>query len=317
MALTTVFHKGVVTAPERAAHNHGTPDFGVYGVDDFKVSAHPSIPFAVLVRKGRAHRYKVTSIAEIDQTVPCPTLAGPDSNIRWDLVVVRDDWSAGTSVLAAISVGSSPVIPETLANNPGVLVEQPLALVKWQGGTSAPVQIIDLRCHAGNGGIIATHILALDYLARPGADVLIGNTTYRYAPGANGVWGWVDRTGNGPWVDLILGSTAGVPGVRTSGAWVRVGGAPNQARLVAGGTLIQVRGEASYSNPGTPSYTPAEGWAVASLPASMAVSEACYIVGTSDRYSKSQVYVLNPNRQITLGPGFTGLVAQFNGIAPV
>ena len=242
MALKTVFHKGVVTAPDRAEHNHGTPDFGVYGADDFKVSAHPSIPFAVLVRKGRAHRYKVTSIAEIDQTLPCTTLAGPASNVRWDLIVVRDDWGAGTSVLAAIPVGASAVIPRTLANNPGVLVEQPLALVKWQGGTSAPVQFIDLRCWAANGGMIAADKLCLEYLARPGADVLVNGTTWRYSLGANGVWGWVDDS---------AGSLFGA-----GNALIGPAPGPSAKLLVQAGTAVSQADAAGYSAIGFPKPFP-------------------------------------------------------------
>lgn len=191
MALTSVFYDGPVTETDRATNRAGAADYGVIGADDFRVSTHPSIPYALNVAAGKAHGYGVSDTAEATQVVQCATLA---SGTRFDLIVVRRNWQpllGGPSTLVAIQGGSTiPNIQTLRTIGPGVEDDQPIALVEWRGSVNAPYRIIDLRCWAGNGGVVIADILARDYLARPGADVLLGSTTWRYALGANGVWGW-------------------------------------------------------------------------------------------------------------------------------
>lgn len=195
MALTSVFYDGPVTETDRARNRAGAPDYGVYGADDFKVSAHPSIPYALIVKAGRAHGWGVTDTATTDQTVQCDTLSGSGA-VRFDLITVNRNWQpllGGPSTLKAISGGSTMPDMNTIRKiGPGVEDDQPIALVEWRGGVNTPYRITDLRCWAGNGGVVAVDLLALNYLARPGANVLIGSTTWRFTQGANNVWGWTD-----------------------------------------------------------------------------------------------------------------------------
>lgn len=194
MALTSVFYDGWVTETDRATNRAGAADYGVIGADDFRVSTHPSIPYALNIAAGKAHGYGVSDTATATQVVQCATLA---SGTRFDLIVVRRNWQpllGGPSTLVAIQGGSTiPNIQTLRTIGPGVEDDQPLALVEWRGNVNTPYRIIDLRCWAGNGGVVAADVLALDYLARPGADVLIGATTWRYAIGANGAWGWTSN----------------------------------------------------------------------------------------------------------------------------
>lgn len=196
MALSSVFYDGVVTEGDRARHGAGTPNYGVYGPDDFRVVAHPTIPYAVLVKAGRAHGHRVTDTAASDQVVQC---TAPGAGVvRWDLVVVRRNWQplpGGTSTLVPVSAGTTARIPTTLNKNPGVLDDQPIFLVKWVGGTSAPTQLIDLRCWAAPGGTVIVDLLARGYLGEPGAAVTLDRTTWQYLPASNGQWDWVDMTG--------------------------------------------------------------------------------------------------------------------------
>lgn len=195
MALTSVFYDGPVTETDRAQNRTGAPDYGVYGADDFKVSAHPSIPYALVVKAGKAHGWGVTDTATTDQTVQCDTLSGTGA-VRFDLITVNRNWQpllGGPSTLKAISGGATmPDINTIRKIGPGVEDDQPIALVEWRGGVNTPYRITDLRCWAGNGGMVAADMLALNYLGRPGANVLIGSTTWRFALGANNVWGWVE-----------------------------------------------------------------------------------------------------------------------------
>ena len=194
MALTSVFYDGVVTETDRAKNRAGVPDYGVYGIEDFKVTAHPSIANAVLVKAGRAHGFGVTDTAGTDQVVNCATIS---SGTRWDLIVVRRNWqpaAGGPSTLEAVQGGASAEIPAGRIVGPGVEDDQPLALVRWKAGLSAPDQIIDLRVWAANGGLFAKDALVRSYLAGIGAEVNIDGVIWRYVLGDNDVPGWVAGT---------------------------------------------------------------------------------------------------------------------------
>lgn len=194
MALTSVFYDGFVTETDRAKNRGGVPDYGVYGVADFEVAAHPSIPYAVLVKAGRAQGFGVTDTAASDQIIQCDTIA---AGVRWDLIVVRRNWQpslGGPSTLMAIQAGVNPEIPPSRKVGPGVEDDQPLALVKWQGGLSTPAQIIDLRVWAGDGGMFAKSELVRTYLTQIGAEINIGGVLWRLAIGANDTPSWV-KTG--------------------------------------------------------------------------------------------------------------------------
>lgn len=201
MALTSVFYDGPATESDRAANRAGAADYGVYGANDFKVTAHPSIPYAVLVKAGRAHGHGVTDMAEIDQVVNCPSLA---SGTRWDLIVVRRNWQpelGGPSVLVVLNAGSEAIIPASRKVGPGVEDDQPLFFVKWQGGISAPAEFIDMRVWAGNTGLVATSTKVMGYLGKVGTQIVINGVMWRYAFGTNGVLGW---TSDAPDVKSLL-----------------------------------------------------------------------------------------------------------------
>lgn len=198
MALTSVFYDGPVTESARAANRAGLPEYGVYGAGDFKVTAHPSIPYAVLVKAGLAHGYGVTDTADVDQVVQCESLA---SGVRWDLIVVRRNWQpelGGPSTLEALQAGAEPVIPATRKTGPGVEDDQPLFLVKWQGGTSAPVDFIDLRVWAGNGGLFAKHDKVREYINDPGTDINVNGIVWKRQLGDNDTLVWA-RSSPGHW----------------------------------------------------------------------------------------------------------------------
>jgi hypothetical protein len=209
MALTSVYYDGPVTETDRARNLAGGPEYGVYGPDDFKVTAHPSIPYAVLVKAGRAHGHGVTDTAPIDQVVQCATLA---SGTRWDLIVVRRNWQpalGGPSTLEVIQAGATAQIPSSRKVGPGVEDDQPLFLVKWKGGTSAPVDFIDLRVWAGNGGLFAKADLVRTYLTSVGTQVNIAGVLWALGLGQNDVPEWT-RAGMPPYAKAKGGATIGV-----------------------------------------------------------------------------------------------------------
>lgn len=290
--------------------------FGVVGKDDFNLTPHPTTPYAVNIGPGKAWGHGVwddhTGSTTVTSTAPAQGAS------RWDMIAIRRDWQpsgGGPSALRSVAGNASQALPAGRENRPGIVADQGLWLVQWQGGQTQPKSIIDLRIWAGSGGVEIAHLLARGFLEQPGAAVKLGTTTYRYERGANNVWDW--GTGDTDWVNCALGGTPGVPNVRHAGSWVKILNAPCQARLVGGGKLVQVRGELSYVNTGTPSYMPAEGWPVARVPANMYPAADAYIMGTSDRYKKAQLYVLKTDGNIIIGPGMAGTIAQFNGLAPL
>ena len=300
MALTSVFYDGPVTESDQARNLAGVPEYGVYGPDDFKVTAHPSIPFAVLVKAGRAHGCKVTDTAAEDQVVQCETLPS-NGGVRWDLIAVHRDWqplNGGPSELIALQAGSSPAIPPTRQNIPGDKDDQPLFLVKWQGGVSAPVDFIDLRCWAGNGSVIAKDDLALGYLARLGTRVKIGAKMWSRELDANGSEMWVNEDGEGPWMDLTAAN-----------GWAFVPGT-GKCRRVARGALLQINMEATYR--GT-AGTPQPEWGVATLPAGTAPSITQLITGYTDNNRRPGNYWVTSAGTIKYSDGNTGNVVKLSG----
>lgn len=267
MALTSVFYDGVVTESARAKNRTGSPDYGVYGMDDFKVVPHPSIPFAVLVTKGRAHGWGVTDEAIEDQVVHCDSNS---SGSRWDVIAVRRNWQpllGGPSELVVLKGGATAGIPSTRKVGPGVEDDQPIALVEWKGTLSAPNQIIDLRTWAHNGGLLAKSKHVLEYLEHLGTTVQIGNILSTFEFMANGTADWVDRditqagadvTAFGPGFEPVTGN-AHKPRVRRNGNSVQLIGAvrrltgefsnmltvPAAFRPVSGATLFIGAGTSS------------------------------------------------------------------------
>ncbi len=300
MALTSVFYDGVVTETDRAKNRAGVPDYGVYGTEDFKVKPHPSIPYAVIVTKGKAHGWGVTDEAATDQVVQCGTIV---SGVRYDLISVRRNWqpaAGGPSTLVATPGSADPEIPAGRKTGPGVEDDQPIALVKWKAGLSAPEKIIDLRCWAGNSGMIAKDELALGYLASLGASVKINGNRWSYELLANDMPGWVNEDGAGPWIQLPL-----------EAGWLNNGASRASARILSRGQLLQVSADVRYSGA---AGSVVERWIIAKLPAGLQPVDTTFVPGTTNGYRSGTFYVVN-GAGISVGPYPQGNICQLNGIA--
>lgn len=304
MPLISTYYDGPVTESDRAQNPAGRIEYGVYGNEDFRVTAHPSIPYAVLVKKGRAHGHGVTDEAEIDQVVNCPSLA---SGVRWDLIVVRRNWQpelGGPSTLEVIEVGTNPLIPDppTRKVGPGVEDDQPIALVKWQGGTSAPMEIRDLRVWSNNAGMFAVDPLARQYLNKIGTKVKIAGEVWSYERLSATEADWVNEDGSGPWVELTL-----EPG------WANNGASRARARLVGRGAFVHVAADVRFAPNGTWSAI-YEGWIIAKLPGGMIPKEHTFVPGTTNGYRSGTFYTVYGGG-IAVGPFPQGSICQLNGLA--
>lgn len=166
--------------------------YGVDGADDWRVTAVAGLDrtVAINIGAGFGHGVHDTLATATNNTLQMDIVS---SGSRWDLVATRRAWQntgGGPTVFAKINGSATKEIPSGRLKNPGVQDDQPLALVQTTAGQSQPTALIDLRCWASNGGLVAVDLLALDYLAAPGADVRIGADRWLYLPDANRVFGW-------------------------------------------------------------------------------------------------------------------------------
>lgn len=142
--------------------------------------------------------------------------------VRWDTVVLRRTRGEGAGAELLILEGTSARAISSARESlyTSEHDDQPIALIKVVAGQSTLGDIVDLRCWAGNGGLVALDALALGYLAdRPGTRVVIGSTEYvRQVNGAGAVtweasprWpsdvGWTSPTVFGVYSDWAPTST--------------------------------------------------------------------------------------------------------------
>ncbi|PRB44345.1 hypothetical protein CQ020_03810 [Arthrobacter sp. MYb23] len=196
MAFTSIGYDGTVNESQWAAliPSAGSSEYGVKGAGDLKVTAVPGQPLMVSVAAGTGWGHGVLDTQTTNVTITCDAIS---SGTRWDLIALRRNWqplAGGPTAAVKVTGATEKTIPAARKSTPGVEDDQPLALVQWKAGQTQPQEIIDLRCWAGNGGLIAKDSLALSYLTRLGATVTIDKSIWTYAPGANDMPGWVSSS---------------------------------------------------------------------------------------------------------------------------
>lgn len=110
---------------------------------------------AVTVAAGTAYGRGVADVSSAPTNLNATILA---SGVRWDTVCLRRDWSAGTgtgSSLVIVAGTSTKQITRTHAT-PGVTDDQPLALLRIDGGSGVVTLIEDLRALAGKSVVVQT-----------------------------------------------------------------------------------------------------------------------------------------------------------------
>ncbi|MFP3579987.1 hypothetical protein SB659_10440 [Arthrobacter sp. SIMBA_036] len=157
----------------------GAAKYGVNGPGDWKVSIVAGATRTVSIAPGGGWGCGVTDETSQNETLQFPPSA---SGVRWDTVAVRRDWTptAGVSQFVIIPGGSSKAISGSRLFGPGQIDDQPIALVPIKENQTQPDPVVDIRCWAANGGVVAKDAAALGYLARLGARVKIGNATWSY-----------------------------------------------------------------------------------------------------------------------------------------
>jgi hypothetical protein len=168
----------------------GASTYGVRDGSDWKVTAVAGADRTVSIAAGFGWGHGVTDETDANDTIQLDAIT---SGSRWDLIVVRRDWTptAGESKFMKINGGSTKAIPGGRLSGNGAIDDQPLALVQVTAGQTQPTAIVDLRCWARNGGMVAKDDLVKGYLSDLGSEVYINGVQWRYIPGANDVPEWV------------------------------------------------------------------------------------------------------------------------------
>lgn len=177
----------------------GAGKYGVSGANDLKVSKTTGDRM-LLISSGVAWGY---NIEDTLQTAVSVQLNSVSSGSRWDMVVVRRDVTAGTTieVVQGTSAKSLPSLTSAAASHP----DQPLALCRVTAGSTTVEEIIDLRVWASIGGAEVADKLALEYLKEPGSAVKLGAGLWRYEKQANNVWDWKEYRYADPNSPLVRG----------------------------------------------------------------------------------------------------------------
>lgn len=190
MAITSIGYDGSVDEGQwaRMVPLVGSAHYGVSGTGDWKVTPHATMDRGINIATGSGWGHGV-----LDTSSSTVSLQGGvvGSGSRWDMVVARRNWSGtGGSTTFQLVPGSSAKVLPGRNDDPGVLDDQPIALVRFQSGQTAPQEIVDLRCWGRNGGMTARDELTLSYLKLPGASVFIGDNVWNCTLDTNGNAAW-------------------------------------------------------------------------------------------------------------------------------
>lgn len=191
MAITSIGYDGTVNEADwtKLMGDAARALYGVIGRNDWQVTAHPTLTRGVSINVGSGWGQGVYDTS--DATV---SLAGASisSGSRWDMVVARRSWNGvgGSTTFAMITGTSSQSLPSR-NSDPGVLDDQPIALVQFTSGQSSPTSIIDLRVWSGNGGgMIAKDNLARNYNTQVGSRLVIDGADWVSIIDSSGAQAW-------------------------------------------------------------------------------------------------------------------------------
>jgi hypothetical protein len=159
---------------------------------DFKVTPVTTADRTVRVAPGAAYAHGVLcdsgSAVNLQSTIVT-------SGSRWDTVVLRRDWQppGGTATLMLLTGSATKLIAASRLSGPGVLDDQPLALVRFTAGQNLPQEIVDLRAFPSK--VFAAADLAALPNATLGTEAVVGGKRWRREMDSSGNLAWIlDRT---------------------------------------------------------------------------------------------------------------------------
>lgn len=201
MTITSVGYERAVTYAELGSLiSHAGAMYSVVGdASTFSVVVEDAAT-EILIRPGTAFGHGILDESDADTVL---TGTPPVTGERWDLVALRRNWVTKTTTPVLIAGGPTLAIPPR-NQQPGVLDDQPLALVRFAAGQPGPLSVRNLRVWRGSGGCFARDLLVRDYHTEIGTRIYIGDRTYVLI---------LDSTGQPKWVtdSVIFSSVAPTP----------------------------------------------------------------------------------------------------------
>jgi len=193
MAITSVGYDGTVDEVQWASmvSKVGSSEYGVNGASDFLV-AQTSGTRMINVSAGLAWGRGVMDISDAAAVIQLDAVT---TGSRYDLIALRRSWgptNGGPTEIVVIKGTSTKAIPSGRQSNPGVIDDQPLALVRVQAGSASIPEVIDMRVWARNGGCFAVNDLVRSYVNTPGTVITIIDAIWMRTIGANNVAQWVN-----------------------------------------------------------------------------------------------------------------------------
>ena len=175
MADQHIGYPGSVSAAQLASWipNVGSARYSVEDVTHGRVVANAVGDRGVTVLPGTVYGDGIMDVFENGTNL---NFAAASSE-RWDMVVLRRTWNptpgASTSVYTIIQGGPNRSLPAR-QNSKGSVSDQPMALCRIPAGSAVVTDIVDLRCWADNGGMVAISDLVLQYQDQVGTTISIG-----------------------------------------------------------------------------------------------------------------------------------------------
>lgn len=157
MTITSYGYDGTLSEVAWAtlASNMGNAFRTVRDVNDFLVElVAGSTTRAITVRTGTSSAF---GVVDVNNSLATLNAAAVSSGTRWDTVVIRRNWSGtgGTTTLVIVQGTSTKAIAGGLNNNPGVIDDHPLALIRIVSSSGAVQEVQDLRAWPSDGIIFA------------------------------------------------------------------------------------------------------------------------------------------------------------------
>jgi hypothetical protein len=101
----------------------------------------------VTIQAGSGMGHGVYDTLDVNTDVPIPNPPTTSGATRWDAVVMRRSWAGagGVSTLSVVAGNTSPILPATLNDSPGVVADEPICLAQVTAGQALVTALIDLR----------------------------------------------------------------------------------------------------------------------------------------------------------------------------
>lgn len=213
MAITSVGYDGTVDEAQWASmvSKIGGYEYGVDAAGHFAVTQSAGTRM-ISIAAGLAWGRGVMDISDAASVIQLDAVT---TGARYDLVALRRTWgpaNGGPTELVVIKGTSAKAIPSGRQASPGVVDDQPLALVRVQAGSASIPEIIDLRLWGRNGGqLYARNDLVRSYIDAVGTELCVGTTEWQRTIGDNNLAVWVnsgDRSDTG-FQQVSSGSASG------------------------------------------------------------------------------------------------------------